>query len=259
MKKHGDHTRIRKGGILHWSTLCLLASSSVGLISCDSETTYTATAEDAKMAKLQQSLDAFESRKSQLMNGLVEHNFELEGLGFYHAEAKDFFPYRYGQEKDGKWFANGEWLDTEPARCAVSVSHPSAEALSKVEELLEREQALATESNGQSSESNPSATHHHHNHGMGGMGTMLMMYWMLSGNRSGYMPGAGFRNAQANQQGWQQNVNQQRQMVNAHAAANPAYNRLVQQSKASGAPVTQGSSVRGGFGTSNRDRSTWGS
>lgn len=207
------------------------------------------------MAELQKNLDEIDNRKNQLLNGVVEHNFELPGLGYYHAEAQDFFPYRYAEEKDGKWFANGEWLTQEPARCSLTTSRPSETALRKIELFLEREQQLVS----QEGEGSASSTTHHHHGGMG-MGNMLMMYWLLSSNRGGYSPGAGFQNAQANHQNWQQSVNQQRQLVNSHASAHPGYNRLVQQSKATGAPVTQGSSVRGGFGTSKRSStsSSWG-
>jgi hypothetical protein len=38
--------------------------------------------------------------------------------------------------------------------------------------------------------------------------------------------------------------------VSAHAASNPGYRRMVEQSKTSGSPVTAGKSVRGGFGSS---------
>jgi len=62
MKKHGTTARIRKGGILHWSTLCLLAGSGMGLTSCDSDSTYTASAADEQMASLQKKLDDIVSR-----------------------------------------------------------------------------------------------------------------------------------------------------------------------------------------------------
>jgi hypothetical protein len=80
---------------------------------------------------------------------------------------------------------------------------------------------------------------------------MLLMYWLLSGHRGNYTPSVGFQRAQAQQQGWQQTLNTQRQAVNAHAAANPGYQRLVEHSKRTGSPVNAGSSVRGGFGSSS--------
>jgi len=251
MKKHSDRTRIRPGGILHWSTLCLLAGGSVALTSCDSESTYTATAQDEQMAALQKKLDDIDSRKSQLLNGYVEHNFELPGAGFYHADAQDFFPYTYGHEKDGKWYANGEWLDTKPEPSRLTTSRPSEAALRKIEMILAREQELV-EQNGSGSATTHRTTHHHSS----GVGNMLLMYWLLSGNRNSYTPGAGFQQAQTRQQGWQQSLNNDRSTVNAHAAANPGYQRLVQQSKQSGSAVTAGKSVRGGFGGSSSGSSS---
>ncbi len=255
---------LRKGGILHWSTLCLLTGSSFTLTSCDSEQTYTATSEDIKMAALEQQLDEVEKRKTQLLSGEIENNFEVPGLGFYHCEAKDFFPYRHGFAQDGKWFANGEWLAEPPSIPSPSTSRPSAVALQKVQQLLEREQELAkqmgTPSGGSSGDTTSSSgtVHHHHHSGMG-VGSMMMMYWMLSANRGGFTPGAGFQYAQNQQQGWQQTMSRDRQSVSSYAASNPGYSRLVQQSRSSGTPVSAGSSVRGGFGSKSSSFSSSGS
>ncbi|MFM2170966.1 MAG: hypothetical protein RI957_1195 [Verrucomicrobiota bacterium] len=253
MKKHGTTARIRKGGILHWSTLCLLAGSGMGLSSCDSQSSYTATAADEQMAGLQKKLDEIESRRSQLTQGYLEHNLEWPGLGFYHADANDFFPYKYGEQQNGKWYANGQWQDSEPSAPTLTSSRPSVEALKKVEMLLDREQQLAS----QSGSSGSSTVHHHH--GGGGIGNMLMMYWLLSGNRGSYTPGGAFQRAQTNQSTWQQTLNQDRQRVTSYAASNPGYQRLVQESRSSGAPVTAGKSVRGGFGSSSSGRTSFGS
>jgi hypothetical protein len=255
MKKHGDSPRIRKGGILHWSTFCLLAGSGLGVTSCDSNRSYTATAADEQMASLQKKLDDIESRRSQLTQGYLEQNFELPGLGFYHADANDFFPYKYGEQKDGKWYANGQWQDSQPSAPVLTSSRPSVEALKKVEMLLDREQQLASQG-GSSSSSSPSTVHHHH--GGSGIGNMLMMYWLLSGNRGNYTPGAGFHQAQMNQTNWQQTMQQDRQRVTSYAASNPGYQRLVQESRSSGSPVTAGKSVRGGFGSSSSGSSSFG-
>ena len=263
MKKHGDLTRIRNGGILHWSTLCLLATGTVGLTSCDKEKTYTATAQDVQMAELEKNLDEIDRRRAQLTQGYVDHNLEIPGVGFYHADAHDFFPYAYGHEKDGKWFANGEWVDTQPKAPSMSVSRPSEAALKKVEGILakEQEQELAGGGGGGSTSSHSPSTHHTtHHYGGSGVGSMLLMYWMLSGNRNNFTPGAGFQQAQMRQQGWQQSLDNDRNTVKAHAAANPGYQRLAQQSKQSGSPVTAGKSVRGGFGgTSSGSSSSFGS
>lgn len=237
---------------MHWSTVCLLAGGGLALQSCDSESTYTATPKDVRMASLEKQLDEIDQRKAQLTSGEVENNFELSGLGFYHCEANDFFPYKHGQYQDGKWYANGEWRDDRPASPFPSTSRPSTAALEKIQQLLEREQELAKETGSLAETSTHSTTHHHHS---GGMGTMLMMYWMLSGNRGAFSPGAGFQNAQQKESSWRGSLDRDRQTVSSHAAANPGYSRLVQQSKSSGAPVTAGSSVRGGFGNSRSSSS----
>jgi hypothetical protein len=46
-------------------------------------------------------------------------------------------------------------------------------------------------------------------------------------------------------------VEDQRGAVGRYAAANPGYQRMVEQSRASGVPVKAGQSVRGGFGSSS--------
>jgi hypothetical protein len=48
---------------------------------------------------------------------------------------------------------------------------------------------------------------------------------------------------------WQRGVDTQRGAVNRYAAANPGYQRMVAQSRATGTPVRPGQSVRGGFGS----------
>lgn len=221
----------------------------MGLTSCDSDSTYTATAADEQMASLQKKLDDIDNRRTQLTQGYLEHNFEIPGLGFYHADAHDFFPHSYGHQQDGKWFANGQWLDAAPPAPTLTSSRPTPEALKKVETLLEREQELVSQ--GGSGNTGPMGSHTTHHHHGGGIGNMLMMYWLLSGNRGSYTPGAGFHRAQANQSTWQQSLNQDRQRVSSYSASNPGYQRLVQDSRSSGAPVTAGKSVRGGFGSSS--------
>lgn len=246
VKSNVQSRLLRSCGILRWSTLGLLAGSGVSVVSCDSESTYVATADDEKMAALEQKLDELDTRRAQFTQGYVLHNMELPGLGFYHADAQDFFPIRYGQEQDGKWFANGEWLDTQPPASDKSMSHPKPEALKKVEEVLAREQEALAQAPGETSTA-PATVHHHHGGGMG-IGNMMLMYWLLSGNRGSYMPGAAFHRAEASQQSWQRTMQADRQKVSSYAAANPGYQRLVQQSRTSGSVVRAGSSVRGGFG-----------
>lgn len=210
---------------------------------CDSK--YVVSSKDEQMAALQTKLEAIDAAKARLLAGEVPNNFELPGLGFYHAEVRDFFPYAYGFAQDGKWYANGGWRDTPVAEAQVAASRPTPEALKKVELALAREQKLLEETQPQAAGS--TVTHHH-----SGFGNALMMYWLLSGNRGMFSPGAGFQQAGARVGQWQQGVDQARQTVTSHAAGNPGYRRMVEQSRASGVPVRAGQSVRGGFGSSTR-------
>lgn len=255
MKKRGLVARIRNGGILQWSTVCILAGGAAGLTGCDSK--YTATPKDEQMAALQKKLDAVESEKSRLMKGEVANNFELPGVGFYHAEARDFFPHPFGHEQDGKWYVNGQWQEYGPGEAHVTASRPTPEALKKVELALTREQELLAQENTGSSGGSSTTSHRHHS----GFGSALMMYWLLSGNRGFHTPGAGFRQAEAQTGRWQQGMERDRQTVNSYASSNPGYRRMVDQSRATGKPVTSGSSVRGGFGSGSRSgsRSSFGS
>jgi len=210
------------------------------------------------MAALQKKLDAVDAEKSRLMNGEVANNFELPGVGFYHAEARDFFPHPFGHEKDGKWYVNGLWQEFAPGEAHVTASRPTPEALKKVELALAHEQELiAKENTGTSNSSGTSSTQRSHS----GFGSALMMYWLLSGNRGAFSPGAGFRQAESQTGRWQQGLERDRETVNGYASSNAGYRRMVDQSKTSGKPVTAGNSVRGGFGSSSKSssKSTFGS
>jgi hypothetical protein len=240
MKKRSFFKAFHPGGMLRWSTMCILAGGAAGLSSCDRGVDYVATEMDAEMAQKQTQVEKLDAEKAKLMNGEVTHNFHIPKVGYYHADVHDFFEHPYGFEKEGRYFINGVWQD-EPATETMASSKPSPAALKKVEAALEEEQQVAQ---------NPSSVHHHH--GGFGMGNALMMYWLLSGNRGSFSPGNGFRQASGQAGNWQRGVDQQRSDVNRYAAANPGYQRMVQQSKASGRSVTPGQSVRGGFGTSQR-------
>jgi hypothetical protein len=122
----------------------------------------------------------------------------------------------------------------------IPASRPSPEALKKVDEALTREQQLAGKSTSQA-----------HSGGGFGVGNMLMMYWLLSGNRGMFSPGSGFRQAGANAGNWQSQVDQERRNVTRYASSNPGYSRMVEQSKSRGTPIRPGQSVRGGFGSSS--------
>lgn len=237
MKKQRLFRALQPSGILRWSTACILAG---GLISCDNSVREVATEEDVKMAETQSQIEALDTQKSQLQSGEVTQNFHLPRVGYYHPDAHDFFEHPHGFSKDGKFFIDGEWRD-QWAAATLPSSRPSPEALKKVEAALEEEQKTAA--------AQPATQNHYHSGGGFGIGNALMMYWMLSGNRGSFLPGNGFRQASSQAGNWQNSVEKQRGAVNAHAAANPSYQRMVQQSRASGTPVKAGQSVRSGFGS----------
>lgn len=240
MKKRSPRTIIRPNGILRWSTACLLLGGSAGLTSCEREESYVATDADAKMAAVQSKIEQLDSSQQQLKQGLVANNFSIPGVGYYHAAKHDFYEHPYNFERDGKWFVNGNW-EIVPGPEGIASSRPSPEALKKVDEALTKEQQLAQ---------GGTASHSHSGGGFG-VGNMLMMYWLLSGNRGMFSPGAGFQNAGRNVGNWQSQVDQDRRNVARHASANPGYSRMVEQSKMRGTPVSPGQSVRGGFGSSS--------
>lgn len=194
------------------------------------------------MAKSQSQIEKLDSEKEKLMKGEVANNFHIPRVGYYHAAVHDFFEHPYGFSQDGRYFVNGVWQDEAAAEDLTS-SRPSPAALKKVEAALEEEQKTAATSN---------TVHHHHGGGFG-MGNALMMYWLLSGNRGMFSPGNGFQQASGQAGNWQRGVDARRGEVNRYAAANPGYQRMVEQNRASGTTVRPGQSVRGGFGTSQRN------
>ena len=245
--KNRSFPTLRPGGILRWSTACILAGTLAG---CDRGVRYVATEKDAEMAEAQTQIEKMDSEKSRLTKGEVANNFHIPRVGYYHAEARNFYQHPYGFEQDGRFFINGEW-QAQPVAENIASSRPTPEALKKVEAALEEEQKTA---------SNPQQQ------GSGfGMGNALMMYWLLAGNRGMFSPGNGFRQASGQAGNWQRGVENQRSAVGSHAAANPGYQRMVDQSRASGAAVRPGQSVRGGFGSTRPSggggsgRSTFGS
>lgn len=227
---------IRPGGALRWSTACILAG--LGLSGC--ERNYVATAKDQQMAETQKRIETLDAQRSKLMSGEVPNDFYLEGVGYYHSCAHDFYPHPYGFAHEGKWFVNGAWQDRPPEIEACGATRPSAEALKKVEAALQKEQQLLAGQSGSSAG---------HSHGFG-MGNALMMYWLLSGNRGFFSPGAGFQQASRQAPSWQNEVERERSTVNGYAASNPGYRRMVERSRTSGVPIRAGQSVRGGFGSS---------
>jgi len=237
--KHRSAVVIRPGGVLRWSTVALLTGA--GLTGC--ERSYVATAKDQQMAETQKRIEALDAQKTKLASGMVANNFQLDGVGYYHADAHDFYPHPYGFQRDGRYFVNGMW-QANPGPATVAGSRPSPDALKKVEAALEKEQQVLA---GQSGAARSS--------GGFGMSNALLMYWMLSGNRGFFSPGNGFSQATGQAPQWQGSVESQRSAVASHAAANPGYQRLVAQSRASGTPVRAGQSVRGGFGSTSASKS----
>lgn len=236
MKRRGFSRLIRPGGILFWSTACILTG---GLASCDRSVTHVISEKDAEMAETELKIEKLDSEKSVLQQGEVSHNFHIDKVGYYHADARDFFPHPHGFEQDGRYYANGVWSE-HPVLATLERSKPTPEALAKVEKALEEEQTAAAPSS--------------HGHGFG-MGNALMMYWLLSGSRGSFFPGAGFRRADTQAADWQRGVDRQRDVVRGYAAANPGYRRMVDQSRASGMAVRPGQTVRGGFGSTPSSRS----
>ena len=239
MKKRCLSASLRPNGILRWSTACVLAGT---LTSCDRG--YTVTEKDADMAKVQSRIEALDSQQALLKQGQVSNNFEIAGVGYYHAEKRDFFEHPYNFARDGRYFVEGNWQNA-PGPEYVPPSRPSAAALKKVDEALTRAQKEEEKATGSG---DAQVTHHHH--GGFGAGNMLMMYWLLSGNRGFFSPGAGFQRADRNVPNWNQSVDRSRRDVASHAAANPGYARMVEQSRVQGTLVKPGQSVRGGFGSS---------
>lgn len=229
--------------MLRWSTSLILAGGMGGLVSCDSGNTYVATAEDQRMAKMQAEIDQLDAQRQKLLRGIVENNFELENVGFYHAAARKFYSTRYNEQRDGKWFVNGNWQDTKGIE-PVDPSRPDEETLKQLESVFLKEKNEWE----QMAHSGGGGTVHHHHHSSG-LGTGLMMYWLLSSNRGHYPMSSGFQQSTPMANGWQNQMENQRQTVRSYAQSNPGYSSLVAQSKASGKPVTTGTSVRGGFGS----------
>ncbi len=239
MKKSSRFNPLNSKGVLRWSTVLILAGGAAGLTGCDRGVRHVATDKDVEMAATQSEIEKLDAAKSKLSNGEVANNFHIPGVGYYHAEARDFFEHPYGFSQEGRWFINGVWRN-ENVPEALAVSRPSPEALKKVEAALEKEQREQKVA----ANSNPSG---YQSHGFG-MGNTLMMYWLLSGNRGFFSPGAGFSQASGQAGNWQRGVDSQRSAVSSYAAANPGYQRMVAQSRASGMAVKSGQSVRGGFG-----------
>lgn len=240
---------IRPAGVLCWSTACLIAG--LGLSGCERQSTYTATAKDEEMAKTQKNVEQLDKLRTTLTGGEVPNNFHLEGVGYYHAGAHDFFPEAFGTARDGKYFVNGMWQANPPPVEEIPPSRPTPDALKKVLAALEKEQKEEQQTAG------TGGTVHHHHHRSGfGVTEGLLMYWMLSGNRNSFTPTPGFHSAAAQAPAWQSQIDRDRENVRSYASSNPGYRRAVEESKASGGTVRSGQTVRGGFGGSSSSKAS---
>ncbi len=235
MKRRSFRTYINPNGILRWSTLCILAA----LPGCNSP---VATDNDVAMAENQAQIEQLDREHAKLLNGEIDNNFYLPKLGYYHANAHDFFENPYGMEQDGRYYVDGRWQDAAVAEYEGGPTRPTPEALKKIELVLEDEQRAEQEAE-QAQNSNYRSYHG---------GSNLMMYWLIFGNRNTYTPGPGFQQASTRTAVWEQNLASQRSAVSSYAAASPSYRSLVAQSRASGTSIhsASGASVRGGFGGS---------
>ena len=249
MKKRSLFATIRPDGILRWSTACVLFGGAAGLTSCEKD--YVATAEDEKIAKIQSTIDDLDAGAEKLKSGEVANNFHIAGVGYYHANKNDFFDYPYNFERDGRWFIDGVW-DNFPSYAEVPASRPSKEALKKVDDAL----TLAQQKEHPATSSGSTTVYNNYDSGGGiGAGNMLMMYWLLSGNRGFFSPGPGFQQAGNNMDGLRRRVDQERETVRSHASSSSGYRSAYQQSRSSGSSVRSGQSVRGGFGSSSSSHS----
>lgn len=240
MKAKRLTANLRSGGILRWSTLCILA----GLTGCEER--YVVTEKDVEMAGLQKEVDRMDSMRTTLMSGRVPNNFHVPGVGYYHAEARDFFPYAYDHKgADGQHYINGKWeYFSKPAE--VTSSEPTVAALKKVDAAL-AEKEKEEDQGGTTAGATAGGAHHR-----GGFDATdaLLMYWMLSGNRGNFTPGAGFRQAESRYPRWQRDVEEKRSTVSSYTYQNPGYQAMAKRSAETGSPVKAGQSVRGGFGSS---------
>lgn len=73
------------------------------------------------MAETQSQIEKLDSEKSKLIKGEVANNFHIRQVGYYHAEARNFFGHPYGFEQDGRYFINGVWQD-QPAADSASAT-----------------------------------------------------------------------------------------------------------------------------------------
>lgn len=202
--KRATSLQIRRGGILQLSTWLILAGSTISLTSCDSSERKARESRASYEAESKRLIDELDSQRQQLLSGEVPNNFHIPNVGYYHAGAKDFYEHSYNSQKDGKWFVNNAWVD-QPGPETVPPSRPAPESLTRIQSTLEKaEQSLDATA--------AQANQYAHQASSGpGLGSAMMMYWLLSGNRGGFTPSAGFSNFGQRAPLWESKYRQQRE------------------------------------------------
>jgi hypothetical protein len=194
---------LRRGGILQLSTWLILAGGTASLMSCDSSERQAMQARASYEAESKRLIEELDSQRQQLLSGEVPNNFHIPGVGYYHADAHDFYEHSYNFQRDNKWFVNNAWLD-QAGPTDVPASRPSPEALRRIDETLDKQQqgldATAA-----------TASHYQHQATAGpGLGSTLMMFWLLSGNRGFFSPGPGFTSFGQRAPLWESRYREQR-------------------------------------------------
>jgi hypothetical protein len=176
---------LRRGGILQLSTWLILAGGTASLMSCDSSERQAMQARASYESESKRLIEELDGQRQQLLSGEVPNNFHIPGIGYYHAGAHDFYEHSYNFQRDSKWFVNNAWLEQAGPE-EVPASRPTPEALRRIDETLDKQQReLDTTA--------ANATHYQHQASSGpGLGSSLMMFWLLSGNRGLFSPGPGF-------------------------------------------------------------------
>jgi hypothetical protein len=239
--KRATSIPIRRGGILQLSTWLILAGSTVSLTSCDSSQRKAREAQANYEVESKRLIDELDAQRQQLLSGEVPNNFHIPGVGYYHAGAHDFFEHSYNHQRDGKWFVNNEWLDEE-GPSAVAASRPSPEALTRIDQTLAKsEEAL-------DAMANQVAQHQSQASSGPGLGSALMMYWLLSGNRGSFAGGSGFTRCGQKAPLWESKYRDQRQQQARTTANARAGVRTASAPNSGSNSRATAPSSRGGFG-----------
>lgn len=202
--KRAPSLQISRDGILRFSTYVILAGGTLTFTSCDSSERKAREARSSYENESRRLINELDAQRTQLLSGEVPNNFHIPGIGYYHATAHDFYEHSYNFQRDGKWFVNNAWV---PAAGPESVppSRPAPEVLRRIDEKLDKQQQSLDATAAQAS------NYQHHASSGPGMGTALMMYWLLSGNRGHYSPGAGFSAFGQRAPMWESNYRRQRE------------------------------------------------